>query len=135
MLLFFVDKVKNLCYYAVKELDYEIKRCLDNKEKMILLQNRRGYSPYVSCRKCGYTFKCAHCELSMSYHKNGDKFKCHYCNNEVKFNHKCPKCENELPDNAKFCSNCGYKFEIESNSTSNLLIIMLYLFTKPKITT
>lgn len=31
----------------------------------------------------------------------------------------CPKCENELPDNAKFCSNCGYKFEIESNSTSN----------------
>lgn len=76
-------------------LDYEIKRCLDNKEKMILLQNRRGYSPYVSCRKCGYTFKCAHCELSMSYHKNGDKFKCHYCNNEVKFNHKCPKCENE----------------------------------------
>lgn len=31
----------------------------------------------------------------------------------------CPKCENELPDNAKFCSNCGYKFEIGSNSTSN----------------
>ena len=76
-------------------LDYEIKRCLNNNEKIILLQNRRGYSPYVSCRKCGYTFKCAHCELSMSYHKNGDKFKCHYCNAEVKFNHKCPKCDND----------------------------------------
>lgn len=73
-------------------LDYEIKRCLKNKEKIILLQNRRGYSPYVSCRKCGYTFKCPNCELSMSYHKNGDKFKCHYCNHEVKFNHTCPKC-------------------------------------------
>lgn len=73
-------------------LDYEINRCLENNEKMILLQNRRGYSPYVSCRKCGYMFKCPNCELSMSYHKNGDKFKCHYCNHEVKFNHICPKC-------------------------------------------
>lgn len=76
-------------------LDYEIRRRLDNNEKIILLQNRRGYSPYVSCRKCGYTFKCPHCELSMSYHKNGDKFKCHYCNKEIKFNHKCPKCDND----------------------------------------
>ena len=74
-------------------LDYEINRCLDNNEKIILLQNRRGYSPYVSCRACGYTFKCPHCELSLSYHKNGDKFKCHYCNFEFKFNHICPKCD------------------------------------------
>ena len=73
-------------------LDYEINRCLENNEKIILLQNRRGYSPYVSCRSCGYTFKCPHCELSLSYHKNGDKFKCHYCNYEIRFNHICPKC-------------------------------------------
>ena len=59
---------------------------------MILLHNRRGYSPYVSCRKCGYMFKCPTCEVSMSYHKKGDKFKCHYCNHEVKFEHICPKC-------------------------------------------
>lgn len=73
-------------------LDYEIRHCLSKNEKVILLQNRRGYSPYVNCRSCGYTFKCPHCELSMSYHKNGDKFKCHYCNLEIKFNHICPKC-------------------------------------------
>lgn len=80
----------NLISYS---LDYEIKRRLDKKEKIILLHNRRGYSPYVSCRKCGYIFKCPNCELSMSYHKNGDKFKCHYCNFEMKFDHKCPKCD------------------------------------------
>lgn len=74
-------------------LDYEINRCLDNNEKIILLQNRRGYAPYVSCRQCGYIFKCPHCELSMSYHKNGNKFKCHYCNYEIKFNNICPKCD------------------------------------------
>lgn len=73
-------------------LDYEIKRCLNKNEKIILLQNRRGYAPYVSCRKCGYSFKCPHCELSMSYHKNGNKFKCHYCNYEIKFDNICPKC-------------------------------------------
>lgn len=75
-----------------KTLDLEIKKRLENKEKMILLQNRRGYSPYVSCRSCGYLFKCPHCEVSMSYHKKGDKFKCHYCNYEIQFDHICPKC-------------------------------------------
>ena len=73
-------------------LDKAIKKCLNNHEKIILLQNRRGYSPYVSCRRCGYLFKCPTCEVSMSYHKKGDKFKCHYCNHEVAFNHICPKC-------------------------------------------
>lgn len=86
------DEVSDFSSLISYTLDYEIKRCLNNNEKIILLQNRRGYSPYVSCRKCGYTFKCPNCELSMSYHKNGDKFKCHYCNHEVKFNHTCPKC-------------------------------------------
>lgn len=73
-------------------LDYEIKRCLNHHEKMILLHNRRGYSPYVSCRQCGYIFKCPNCELSMSYHKTGNKFKCHYCNYEIHFDGLCPKC-------------------------------------------
>ena len=40
-------------------------------------------------------FKCPNCELSLSYHKNGNKFKCHYCNYEVFFNHICPKCNNK----------------------------------------
>lgn len=76
-------------------LDRLIRETLHRKEKIILLQNRRGYSPYVSCRKCGHTFKCPNCELSMSYHIKGDKFKCHYCNYEIKFNHICPSCEGD----------------------------------------
>ena len=73
-------------------LDKAINECLNKNEKIIILQNRRGYSPYVFCRSCNYTFKCPNCELNMSYHKSGDKFKCHYCNYEIKFNHICPKC-------------------------------------------
>lgn len=86
------DEVSDFSPLISYSLDYEMKRCLQKKEKIILLQNRRGYSPYVSCRSCGYLFKCPHCELSLSYHKNGDKFKCHYCNYEIKFNHVCPHC-------------------------------------------
>lgn len=74
------------------QLDKKINEVLDRNEKIILLQNRRGYSPYVSCRSCGYIFKCAHCELSMSYHKKGNILKCHYCNNQVSFDNTCPKC-------------------------------------------
>lgn len=86
------DYLKEGVSLISKTLDEEIKKRLENHEKMILLHNRRGYSPYVSCRKCGYMFKCPTCEVSMSYHKKGDKFKCHYCNHEVKFEHICPKC-------------------------------------------
>ncbi len=75
-----------------KTLDQEIKCCLEKNEKIILLQNRRGYSPYVTCRSCGYMFKCPTCEVSMSYHKKSNKFKCHHCNHEVQFDHTCPKC-------------------------------------------
>lgn len=75
-----------------KTLDRKINETLDKNEKIILLQNRRGYSPYVSCRSCGYIFKCGHCELSMSYHKKGNMLKCHYCNNQIKFDNTCPKC-------------------------------------------
>ncbi len=89
------NEVSEFSYMISKTLDQEINNALDNNEKIILLQNRRGYAPYVSCRNCGYTFKCPNCELSLSYHKNGDKFKCHYCNYEIKFNHICPKCDSQ----------------------------------------
>ena len=89
------EEISDVSSLISHTLDYEIKKRLKENEKIILLQNRRGYSPYVSCRRCGYMYKCPNCELSMSYHKKGDKFKCHYCNAEVKFNHKCPKCDND----------------------------------------
>lgn len=89
------EEISDVSSLISHTLDYEIKKRLKEKEKIILLQNRRGYSPYVSCRRCGYMYKCPNCELSMSYHKKGDKFKCHYCNYEIRFDHKCVKCDND----------------------------------------
>ena len=86
------DDMSEFSSLISSSLDKAINECLNKNEKIIILQNRRGYSPYVFCRSCNYTFKCPNCELNMSYHKSGDKFKCHYCNYEIKFNHICPKC-------------------------------------------
>lgn len=89
------DDMSDFSSLISSSLDKAINECLNRNEKVIILQNRRGYSPYVFCRSCNYTFKCPNCELNMSYHKSGDKFKCHYCNYEIKFNHICPKCNSQ----------------------------------------
>ena len=53
--------------------------CLKAGNQAILFLNRRGYSSYVMCRKCGYVAKCEDCDVSLVYHKEEDVLKCHYC--------------------------------------------------------
>lgn len=74
-----------------KELIELISDRLLKKEQVIILINRRGYAPYVRCKKCGYIFKCSNCDVSMNYHKNDNKMKCHYCGREDILSH-CPEC-------------------------------------------
>ncbi|KHD38015.1 primosome assembly protein PriA [Clostridium acetobutylicum] len=65
---------------------------LDRKEQIILFLNRRGYSTFVSCRKCGYVFKCKNCDVSMTYHNNKGYLICHYCGSTQRIPSVCPKC-------------------------------------------
>lgn len=51
---------------------------LANRQQVMLFMNRRGYAGFVSCRSCGKAMKCPHCDVSLTYHKNG-RLKCHYC--------------------------------------------------------
>ena len=74
-----------------RRLYEEIKKRLEKKEQVIIFLNRRGYSSFVSCRSCGYTFKCNHCDISMTYHNNGYLI-CHYCGSAKKIEKNCPKC-------------------------------------------
>ena len=64
---------------------------LSHGEQTMLFLNRRGYSSFVTCRKCGFVYKCPHCDVSLSLH--GDrKLHCHYCGYEVRMQDTCPKC-------------------------------------------
>ena len=74
------------------ELKAEIEENIKNKKQTILFLNRRGYSTFVMCRECGYTAKCNNCNISLTYHKNENKLKCHYCGYEIKTLEKCPEC-------------------------------------------
>lgn len=66
--------------------------CTKKGHQAILFLNRRGHSTFVSCRKCGYVCECEFCDLPMTYHKNGNKLHCHYCNNRIETPNICPKC-------------------------------------------
>lgn len=54
-------------------------KALEDKEQVILFQNRRGYTPYWSCEICGWIPKCHACDVSLTYHKHINLLKCHYC--------------------------------------------------------
>ena len=75
-----------------EELYESIKNSLRNKEQVILFLNKRGYSGFVSCKKCGHVIRCERCDVSMTYHIKGNMLKCHYCGRTKKMTYTCPKC-------------------------------------------
>ena len=76
-----------------------LKDAITNKlklhEQIILLQNRRGYSSILMCNNCGYTMKCPNCDISLTYHKNKELMRCHYCGYATKKINVCPDCGND----------------------------------------
>jgi len=78
-----------------EKLNRYICSALDSKKQVILLQNRRGYSNFVSCRECGYVMKCPECGISLTYHKKEDKMICHYCGKKYDVPKVCPDCKSK----------------------------------------
>lgn len=78
-----------------RRLYSEIEKSLENKEQIILFLNRRGFSTFVSCRKCGYVFKCSNCDISLTYHSEEGYLSCHYCGMKRRVTNTCPKCKSK----------------------------------------
>lgn len=57
----------------------EMRETLNQKEQIILFQNRRGYTPLWMCEICNWTPRCINCDVSLTYHKQTNSLKCHYC--------------------------------------------------------
>ena len=68
---------------------------LDRQEQMVLFLNRRGFSTFVMCRSCGYTLRCNHCDISLTYHRTNHTARCHYCGYTIKQPAHCPECQSE----------------------------------------
>lgn len=76
-----------------------VRRALAGGEQAILFQNRRGYSPVLECRTCGWTPRCTRCDVSLTFHQRINKLVCHYCGTQYAVPTQCPNCEDtELRD-------------------------------------
>ncbi|MDQ2658183.1 MAG: primosomal protein N', partial [Bacteroidota bacterium] len=69
-----------------------IEGALTRKEQVIIFQNRRGYSPMMSCEDCGWVPKCQNCAVSLTYHQYRHALVCHYCGYKENIPHHCPSC-------------------------------------------
>jgi len=80
-------------------LSFTLRRALDNViekgEKALLFINRRGHSPVLLCRKCGYKATCHYCSTTLVFHLASNKFLCHWCGYEEEPFSVCPKCGNK----------------------------------------
>ena len=70
----------------------EIRKALDNKEQVILFQNRRGFAPMLECHTCAWVPKCKNCDVSLTYHKGMNQMTCHYCGYTIPMPRMCPAC-------------------------------------------
>jgi primosomal protein N' (replication factor Y) len=76
-------------------LQEEIDSTLGAGDQVILLRNRRGYSPVLLCRACGEDMRCDDCGLPRTYHRKEAALRCHYCGSRVPAPTSCPSCEEE----------------------------------------
>jgi primosomal protein N' (replication factor Y) len=74
------------------ELCFKIDEKLSRKEQIIIFLNRRGYTPFFLCPKCGVSIGCRHCSVALTYHATENKMKCHYCNSTQPLPESCPYC-------------------------------------------
>jgi primosomal protein N' (replication factor Y) len=65
---------------------------LEQKEQVILFQNRRGFAPQLECNICAWVPQCVNCDVSLTFHKTGNQLRCHYCGYSINPPSKCAAC-------------------------------------------
>ncbi len=68
----------------------------------MLFQNRRGFAPWIECRSCGWTARCPECNVTLTYHKSGERLVCHYCGYTIPVPQRCPSCSAAEPEPVGF---------------------------------
>ena len=86
------EEIKKGYRILSKELIDAINLRLELNEQVIILLNRRGYSTNITCHDCGYTMKCAFCDIPLVYHKTSNVIRCHYCGHAESVPAFCPSC-------------------------------------------
>jgi len=67
----------------------KVDQYLDKGDQVLFFLNRRGYAPFVICKKCGYKFECPNCAVNLNFHKKFNKLLCHYCGHKSSLSRVC----------------------------------------------
>jgi len=89
------EVLNNNSWIANKTID-KVNKYLDKGDQVLFFLNRRGYAPFVICKKCGYKFHCPNCAVNLNFHKRLNKLLCHYCGHKSSLSRSCKdnnKCE------------------------------------------
>ena len=70
----------------------QIKETIQQKQQVILFQNRRGFAPFLECANCSWVPLCVNCDVALTYHKNKHELRCHYCGYLTDLPSKCNAC-------------------------------------------
>ena len=87
-----LNKIKNK--FIAEETIEIVKKFLEKGEQVLFFINRRGFAPYLICKKCGYKHTCPNCSLYLTFHKFKNRAVCHHCSFEKKIEVKCKKKDN-----------------------------------------
>ena len=123
------EEVKKGNFILSDMLKNKIGEVLDRGEQAIILLNRRGYSSTISCRECGYVYKCPNCDITYTYHKSSNNLKCHYCGYSMVLPNKCSICGS---DNLKDYGLGTEKLEETLNSLYKARIVRMDVDTTSK---
>ena len=82
-----INKIKDK-FISSETINY-VNEFLDRKEQVLFFINRRGYAPYLICKKCGFKQICSNCSIYLTFHKKKDKAVCHHCSFEKKIRNRC----------------------------------------------
>ncbi|NLZ25695.1 MAG: primosomal protein N', partial [Clostridiales bacterium] len=102
---------------ALKEA---LEQTIERGEQAMIFINRRGFSSFIMCAECGYTPMCSDCDVSLTYHRDVNRLKCHYCGKNYTVPQKCPKCG-------------GTKLRHGRTGTEKVVLEIEKLFPKAKV--
>ena len=123
------EEVKKGNFILSDILKNKIGEVLDRGEQAIILLNRRGYSSTISCKECGYVYKCPNCDITYTYHMSSNNLKCHYCGYSMVLPNKCSICGS---DNLKDYGLGTEKLEETLNSLYKARIVRMDVDTTSK---
>ena len=85
-----LDKKNKNIWIDIKTLNL-VRKYLQKKEQVLFFLNRRGYAPFMICKKCGFKLACPNCSIYLTFHKHINKAMCHHCGHRSAIKQKCKK--------------------------------------------